>query len=346
MGKIGRFRYPDYGVDGILSSLEEIKRFVGRKDIVGEISRETVAKAWGTSTNSGFFLTKIASLSRWGLATSTKQGTIRLTDGAKKILFPIDEDERNRVISDLISNIEIWREIYEQFGETVTTEQLKRFLIEKGNAERSKAEKDAGKILKLYIEVVPYLKSGTILERGGVEMEMEGGRRIEVPSTAKQIIEVKAGELIQRVPYTSEGIEAFKSMIKILERGLTREEKEKREERTLEHLSDLLDLIQLKINQIIAGEEKGYEKSIIDGWEKEITDIRKKVEKYVDIVQPEVKVGDICDITRHKPFYAKVDLNTPENRILTVFTQEYRYKGERLTPALVKVGIPDKGESE
>jgi hypothetical protein len=352
MGKIGRFRYPDYGLDEILSSLEKIKRFVGRKDIGGEISRETVAKAWGVTTKSGAFLTKIASLSHWGLATSTRQGTIRLTDWAKNILFPVDEDERKMAISNVINNVEIWKEIYEQYGEIVTTEQLKRFLIEKGNAERPKAEKETDKILKLYIGAVPYLKSETKLIKEDIEMEREEEerRRMEVPSKAEGVIKIEAGILQQIFPYTNEGLELAKpylsdAMISFLEAGLTGKEKEDKVG-IREHLSDLLELIQLKINQIMAGEEKGYEKSIIDGWEKEISDIRKKVEKYVDIVRPEVKVGDICDTTRHKPFYVKVNPNIPENRILTVFTQEYRYNGERLTPPLVKVGIHDKEESK
>lgn len=176
MGRVGKYTYPEEPLGDVIEYLHKIRDFFGEKNITGELPREAIAEAWNLSYGSGTFNTRIASLIHYGFAEKSSSGTIKLTKLALDLLYPdpltnSDQEARRKAFF----NVQLFKDIYEQLGDSPTVEQVKWFLRQKSNAEPPIVENKAPKIHKIYIESV-------------TEISIEKGEELPVSGKAGEIL--------------------------------------------------------------------------------------------------------------------------------------------------------------
>jgi hypothetical protein len=156
MGKIGAYEFPDIS----LNEAVKIVRIIFDKPFSGEVRDvETLATRLGhETTKSGGFFGKITALKRYGLISGDPKSGLRLTELGTRIAKPMTPEEEQRCMAEVVSNIELFKRIYERIEEKVKKEDFWTVLVEITGVERSIALKQADKIHNLYIEAAKYLK--------------------------------------------------------------------------------------------------------------------------------------------------------------------------------------------
>lgn len=172
MGKLGSYEYPDWG----LSEAKRIAEIIEEK-LKKEIKKEPLATLLGHKTaESGTYVTKLVALERWGLSDGT-----RLTELADKLLHPRKGEEWQTIL-ECIRKVDLFWKLLQRNPEKVPPrEGFWEELVAITGVDRSKAEKEAGKIFSLYRDVYEYLFrvkpegmsmkdviAGTVLERGEI----------------------------------------------------------------------------------------------------------------------------------------------------------------------------------
>ena len=213
--KSGRYRFPDRGIE---KASEYIKQIL--KVCPDEVGKDVVADALGMSVKSGAFFVTLASLNYYHLIEVGGK-KIKITDLGKKIRS-IDPNEVEEAKIEAVRKIEIFSEIYAQYGEKATIEQLRAFLREKAGEDRLKAERKASELLKVYKEAVTYLK---LAEKPKKPTIGEGISRRE--SVALEQIELRVGEFYQKIPCSIEGINMARTMLNFLENQISKKEVKK-----------------------------------------------------------------------------------------------------------------------
>jgi hypothetical protein len=159
MGKIGKYDYPDIP---LTESIKDTKKIYDRfKDeaVNADLISETIGYRGGT------FLTRLASLRKYGLVTS--KGKVGITELGKKITYPANKDEELEAIKEAIGNVELFRYLYEKFGLALPKEKFWVNLVSITGAEAPDAKAKADAIRKIYEEsIAPLaLKHETTIEK-------------------------------------------------------------------------------------------------------------------------------------------------------------------------------------
>jgi len=226
MGKVGKYTYPEYPLGNIVESLFKIKEFF-RENVHGELEREAIADAWNLAYGSGTFNPKVAALIQYGFAERAGSGKVRLTQLAMDILFPLNNSDIEAKRKAFF-NIQLFKDIYEAYGDKPTIDQIKWLLRQKGNAEPAIAEKKAPEVRKIYIESVkeisiaeerekPVSVETGLAPRGGVQ----GLERLDVP---EGVIPLRDGDVVIWLPPTREAVEIARSLIDHFERTRLKKE--------------------------------------------------------------------------------------------------------------------------
>ncbi|RLG91797.1 MAG: hypothetical protein DRO36_03380 [Candidatus Hecatellales archaeon] len=214
MPKAGRYEYPDRDLD---SCVEKVKKIL---EVCGESARrETVAEALGMSAGGGGFNTLVASMAMYGLV-ETGEGIIKTTELAKRIIYgePKDiEDAKSKAVK----RISIFTDLYRQYGENVTEEQLRAFLRDKALVDLSRVQKIAEEIGKIYKKVAIYL---TYAEKPttptiGVDETVDKREKLMPEGTKAEPLKIQYGSVyIQVPPDDAEAIAMAKAALEFMEK--------------------------------------------------------------------------------------------------------------------------------
>ncbi|ADB57633.1 hypothetical protein [Archaeoglobus profundus] len=233
MARVGVYRYPDISLKEAVSDLDKIKRFLGKK-VDGEITREAIAKALGLTPRGGRFTNKIASLIHYGFLESAGDGKVKLTELAKEILYPIGNSDIEAMKKAFFS-IQLFKDLYEQYGDSVTVEQIEWFLRAKANADPREAKEKARKIHKIYIEGLTQIFSVEKQEEQISEEILDRGEEImmerEVLKQPEGIEEIKFGDVRIWLPPTEEGVKIAEQLIKLFKETRLKVKEVKEEEK-------------------------------------------------------------------------------------------------------------------
>jgi len=198
--KAGKYDYPFFDLDACIEKLQEYYKVVQ----TDETSRELVAETLKMSMTGGGFVNLISSMEKYGLIETGKKN-VTVTDLGKSILFG-EASEKEQTKKKAVSRIDLFRELYEQFGKDVTQEQIRAFLRQKGNVDISKAEKMAENIDTIYKKVSNYVTLAKRLVPTSEGIESKGSRfgRRETDTQNEEgkieLLKIQYGSLYIEVP--------------------------------------------------------------------------------------------------------------------------------------------------
>lgn len=228
MPKVGTYEYPLYDVDFVLERLKKVYDVV-RED---EIQRSVMAETLGMSERGGAFANIVSSLKILGLV-ETGRGKVVITELAKIAIYGTDA-ERESMIAESVTRIDLFREIYEQYGREVTNEQIIAFLRQNANVDVIKARNSALKISKIYKKMSKYIKSAETPEQAPRAEPIGVGRRDEIiPPTkvSSPPLKIQYGEVyIQIPPNDLEAIALAKQALEFMENIIRKQMEQKSEQ--------------------------------------------------------------------------------------------------------------------
>jgi hypothetical protein len=196
--RAGKYDYPFFDVEACIDKLQAYYKVVQ----TDETSRELVAETLGMSKTGGGFVNLISSMEKYGLI-ETGKNNVTLTELGKSILFG-ETTEKERAKKKAVSRIDLFRELYEQFGKDVTQEQIRAFLRQKGNVDISKVQKMAENIDTIYKKVANYVIPANKLETEGTGFKSSRfGRRENITQDEESkvdLLKIQYGNLYLEVP--------------------------------------------------------------------------------------------------------------------------------------------------
>jgi hypothetical protein len=157
--KAGKYEFPFFDLDATLEKLGKVHDTL-RMD---EMNRDVVANTLGMSMTGGGFAYLVSSMEKYGLV-KTGGGKLIITEQGKLALYG-NESEKEKMRSQAVLSVELFNELFSQYGRDVTIEQIKAFLRQKGNVPVEKAQKLAEKVDKIYKNVANYITTADKLER-------------------------------------------------------------------------------------------------------------------------------------------------------------------------------------
>ena len=149
------------------------------------------------------------------------RGDIKATALAKKIVHPLNEQEKTESINKMVMSVELWRLLYQKIGKSYPQDsEFWSFIMEVANCERSEAIKEADKIRKKYKEAMVYYKE---VEGQIDDTSTQSTQQVNKPEQAQKpitltenMIEAKAGNVYVALPRDAKSIEVAKKLIDIL----------------------------------------------------------------------------------------------------------------------------------
>jgi hypothetical protein len=216
--KAGKYDYPFFDLDACIEKLDQYYKVVK----TDETSRQLVAETLEMSMTGGGFVNLISSMEKYGLV-ETGRKNVTITQLGKSILFG-ESAEKEQMKKKAVSRIDLFRELYEQFGKDATPEQIRAFLRQKGNVDISKAQYIAGIVAIIYKKVSNYIvpaKKTDKLEPPSEIMESMGsrfGRRESITESVvgKEPLKIQKGGLYIEIsddPHKLENIEYAKDLL-------------------------------------------------------------------------------------------------------------------------------------
>lgn len=151
MPKAGKYEYPFFDLDSCVEKLRAYHKVVQTE----ETTRILMAETLEMSMTGGGFVNLVSSMRIYGLI-ETGGKNVKITDLGKKILYG-EATEKEQAGKKAVSSIDLFRELYEQFGKDIQQEQIRSFLRQKANVDISKAEKMAKSIDTIYKKVSNYI---------------------------------------------------------------------------------------------------------------------------------------------------------------------------------------------
>jgi hypothetical protein len=176
--KAGKYDYPFFDLDSTLEKLKKAHDVI-RSD---EMDREVVASTLGMSITGGGFAYLVSSMEKFGFV-KTGGGKLAMTERGKLALYG-DDSEKKTMRSEGVLSVELFNELYSQYGRDVTIEQIKAFLRQKGNVPVEKAQNLAENVDKIYKNVANYIITADKLERPEVTPKAEMQQEPQAPSLA------------------------------------------------------------------------------------------------------------------------------------------------------------------
>ena len=197
MVKIGNYDYPDMQVGTLLKALEVLV-----KDFQGFVKDENffATKIGHKSTNSGTYITKIATLRKYGLLEPRE---LRTTQIANEIIKPLNSLEKSEKLSRIILSVSLWNDIYTRLKtKNPASEEFKIALIEITN-DKNKTLEEYEKIRNLYIEAMGYYNDKIV----GKNSDINSKEKIDIQKDKKlgekvpeNILIFKSGEIDITLP--------------------------------------------------------------------------------------------------------------------------------------------------
>ncbi|MDH5779100.1 MAG: hypothetical protein OEZ29_00720 [Candidatus Bathyarchaeota archaeon] len=219
MPKAGKYDFPYFDLDLALKKLLRIHEVL-RED---EIDRSVVAETLGMAERGGGFLYLISSMDKYGLV-KTGGGRIIITQLGKFALYG-EETEKKRARHNAILKVDLFKELYEQFGKDATNEQIRAFLRQKAFVEVDKAQKIADHVYRIYKKAAKHLLPAKTPSQPPIS-EVEGeGRRETMKPLESQALKIQYKNVLIQIP--RDDVEA----IEFVEKALAYMKKEILEER-------------------------------------------------------------------------------------------------------------------
>jgi len=200
MPKAGKYDYPIFDLDSCIEKMTKYYQVVKSY----ESDRKVIAETLGMKALGGGFAYLISAMEKYGLV-DTGGGKVVITDLGKTILH----GEANEVLkakSEAVGRLEIFNDVFTQYGVDVTEEQMRAFLRQKANAEIGEAQKIAPKIIAIYKKVSKYIKLAKTPTRASLAPPSEAagiGRRetITPPEFAKsEPLKIQYGDVYIQIP--------------------------------------------------------------------------------------------------------------------------------------------------
>lgn len=162
------------------------------------------------SKTGGGFVNLISSMEKYGLV-NTGGGNVAITELGKTLLYG-EPSEAESAKKKAVSSVDLFKEMYAQYGKDVQTEQIRAFLRQKANVDISKAQKMAEKIGIIYKKVSNYIilakklappSEGTGF-RGSRFGRRETGMETEI---GEEPLKIQKGGLYIEIPSDSQMLE-------------------------------------------------------------------------------------------------------------------------------------------
>lgn len=211
--KIGNKVVPDTRLPDLINAVKTLYGKFGSK----EIDDETASRLLGHSTSrSGAYMQKRADLRSFSLIEP--RGPIKITEIGRKVSYPANQKEEQEGLIQAVSNVELWKLIYEKYTEKGLTLPSDFWTDIRVWTELppEEAKKAAEIVRKAYSEDTRYIKP--IIEE--IEMTKETQAVAIDTSTAKpqaEVEELKFGDNV-RIWLPKEGIkEAWKKAKKMID---------------------------------------------------------------------------------------------------------------------------------
>ena len=221
MPKAGKFDYPFFDLDACIDKLREYYEVVK----TDETSRELVAETLHMSLKGGGFAYLISAMEKYGLV-KTGGGNVTLTSIGKTILYG-EHSEIEQAKKKAVSSIDLFRELYEQYGKDAQSEQIRAFLRQKANVDISKAQKIAQNIDIIYKKVLNYIvPAQRLVPTSGIKTYgLSSGRRETTTETetGREPLKIQKGGLYIEIPSDAlvlENIEYAKDFLIFMEQKI------------------------------------------------------------------------------------------------------------------------------
>jgi hypothetical protein len=199
MPKAGKYDYPFFDLGSCIEKLRELHSITK----IDENKRELVAETLKMSMTGGGFAYLMSAMDKYGLV-KTGGGNVTITTLGKTILYG-DPAEVEQAKKKAVSSIDLFRELFEQYGKDIQIEQIKAFLRQKADVDISKAQKMAENVDTIYKKVSNYITVADKLGRLPKEQAHESSRfgRREPPTTEEgkpDLLKIQYGSLYIEVP--------------------------------------------------------------------------------------------------------------------------------------------------
>jgi len=231
MPKAGKYDYPFFDLDACIDKLREYHNVVQ----TDETSRELVAETLHMSETGGGFVNLISSMKKYGLV-NTGGGNVAITELGKTLLYG-ESSEAESAKKKAVSGVDLFKEMYAQYGKDVQTEQIRAFLRQKANVDIAKAQKIAPKVDAIYKKVSNYIIPAKKLAppSESVSRIPSIGRREMITQTeiGKEPLKIQKGGLyieISSDASTLENIEHAKDLLVFWENKLRNKQKKEKKE--------------------------------------------------------------------------------------------------------------------
>lgn len=219
MAKLGQYDYPDVRIGRVLDVVTKLCQPPYR----GSISRGGLGEMLELNIKGGGFAALIASLKDYGLVEGREQLTV--TDLGKKAVVGSGA-EREEAKARAFLNVVLFKELLERIGPNVPDrEDFAIVLKEVTREDALKVNNQVRDVMSVYSDGIKLLGALQKPEMGG---NIESGPDLVVTSReGPLVIEIKAGQYYQRLPYDANG---FDIAVRFLQ-GLKEAQAEKQKQR-------------------------------------------------------------------------------------------------------------------
>ena len=207
--------YPRY--ISISEGIEIAKKLVGTFK-GNAISKDTLANMLNhKNSSSGTFLVKLSDLKKLGIIEG-RGDSFSTTDVAKKIAIPTDENEKNTAIREMINNIRILTQLYENLHSNTapTDNDILIQLINITHKDKAIIQPLVAEISKLYKDALPYLSMAT----PAPSMQMQRPTLVSNPSPIQNemlqpsdVLQIKDEGIVMNIKKDKEHLETAKELL-------------------------------------------------------------------------------------------------------------------------------------
>lgn len=224
MPKAGIYDYPLFDLDFVFDKLRQAYNTTK----TDETDREIFAEVLGMSARGGGFAALVSAMEKYNLI-NTGRGKITITEVGKLALFGLPA-EVERAKAEAVSNVTLFREVFQQYGKDATEEQFRAFLRQKAGVDVSKVQNVARDAFKVYSRVSGLLGyADTIVRAPASETTGDTGAAV-MPreSTTVTPLKIQYGDIFIQVPPNDiRAIQLAIQALKFMEDVLQKEQKEK-----------------------------------------------------------------------------------------------------------------------
>src|SRR2546425_3508421 len=219
MAKLGQYDYPDVRIGRTLDVVTKLCQ----PPYKGSIARSGLGEMLDLNIKGGGFAALVASLKDYGLVEGREQ--LKVTDLGKKAVVGSGE-EREQAKAQAFLNVVLFKELLERIGPTVPDRESFAILLKEVTKEDPlKVNHQVKDVLSVYSDGIKLLGALKKPEMGG---NIESGPDLVVTTReGPLVLEIKAGQYYQRLPYDSNG---FDIAVRFLQ-GLKEAQAEKQKQR-------------------------------------------------------------------------------------------------------------------